>query len=399
MSDWRYTTIGALAEVFDGPHATPTKTKAGPWFLSISSLDRGRLRLSESAHLSEEEFDKWTRRVTPKEGDTLFSYETRLGEAALMPSGFRACLGRRMGLLRPRREVVNPRFLLYAYLGPEFQDLVRRQAIHGATVDRILLSELPGWPIRVPVARSEQDAIAEILGALDDKIASNESGIQTAHALMRLHFRRMTMAGRVTSTIGDVAEVFDGPHSTPEKTESGPWFLSISSLQGGRLVLAESAHLGEQDFARWTRRVTPKGGDVLFSYETRLGEAALMPNGVRACLGRRMALLRPRNDSIGPRTLLQAYLSESFQETVRQRAVHGATVDRIPLTELPRWPILLPKRAEKLEPLLGATDNVIAQRERENATLADLRETLLSGLMLQQIHVGDATKIAEEALQ
>lgn len=398
MSEWRYTTIGALAEVFDGPHATPTKTEAGPWFLSISSLDRGRLRLSESAHLSEKEFDQWTRRVAPRDGDILFSYETRLGEAALMPSGLRACLGRRMGLLRPRREVVNPRFLLYAYLGPEFQELVRRQAIHGATVDRILLSELPGWQIRLPVTRSEQDAIAAVLGALDDKMAANESGIQSAHALMRLYFQRMVTSDPVTSTIGDVAEVFDGPHSTPEKTESGPWFLSISSLQGGRLVLANSAHLGEQDFMRWTRRVTPTGGDVLFSYETRLGEAALMPDGVRACLGRRMGLLRPRSDAIGPRTLLQAYLSRSFQETVRQRAVHGATVDRIPLTELPGWPVLLPDRAEQLETLLGAIDNVAAQRERENATLADLRETLLSGLMLRQIRVRDATKILEEAL-
>ncbi|MHB1613835.1 MAG: restriction endonuclease subunit S domain-containing protein [Actinomycetes bacterium] len=107
-----------LADVYDGPHATPNKTESGPWFLSISSLVNGRLVLAESAHLDEDDFQRWTRRVTPREGDVLFSYETRLGEAALMPAGVRGCLGRRMGLLRPKS--INPRFLLYAYLGPQF---------------------------------------------------------------------------------------------------------------------------------------------------------------------------------------------------------------------------------------------------------------------------------------
>ena len=79
----------------------------------------------------------------------------------------------------------------------------------------------------------------------------------------------------------------------PHKTDTGPWYLSISSLQNGRLVLDESAHLSEEDFVRWTRRITPQVGDVLFSYETRLGEAALMPDGVRGCLGRRMRYSTP----------------------------------------------------------------------------------------------------------
>jgi len=243
-----------------------------------------------------------------------------------------------------------------------------------------------------------QNATASVLGTLDDMIAVNESCLRSAHQLMKYHFELAMTQGSVAATIGDVAKVFDGPHATPEKTASGPWFLSISSLQNGRLVLTDSAHLGEQDFAHWTRRVTPSAGDVLFSYETRLGEAAIMPDGVRACLGRRMALLRPRIDVLGPRTLLQSYLGESFQETIRQRAVHGATVDRIPLTELPAWPITVPERADRLESLLGAIDDMAAQRERENETLAALRETLLPKLMSGEIRVRDAEKVVEEAL-
>src|SRR5664279_5170116 len=108
-------TFGDLGDLFDGPHATPQRTDVGPFFLNITSLVDGRLDLSQSDHVSEAEFAHWTRRVTPERDDLLFSYETRLGEAALMPGGIRACLGRRMALMRPNREIVNPRFLLYYY--------------------------------------------------------------------------------------------------------------------------------------------------------------------------------------------------------------------------------------------------------------------------------------------
>lgn len=166
------TTIGSIAKVYDGPHATPKKLEQGPYFLSISSLDKGRLDLNKSAFLGEEDFKKWTKRVTPKEGDLLFSYETRLGEAALMPSGVRACLGRRMGLLRLNREKVTPEYVLYAYLSPAFQQTIRANTITGATVDRISLNEMPTFPIRIPPI-DEQKHVAKLLCEIDKKIEIN----------------------------------------------------------------------------------------------------------------------------------------------------------------------------------------------------------------------------------
>lgn len=171
MDDF-FTTIGQVADIFDGPHATPVKTDAGPYFLSISSLDKGRLDLSKSAHLSEDDFKKWTKRVTPKKGDLLFSYETRLGEAALMPDGVTACLGRRMGLLRPHSSKVTSEYLLYAYLSPAFQQTIVANTVTGATVDRIALNEMSAFPIRIPTIE-EQNKVAGLLKNIDSKIECN----------------------------------------------------------------------------------------------------------------------------------------------------------------------------------------------------------------------------------
>jgi len=134
--------------------------------LGISSLVAGRIDLAASEHLSEEDYVTWTRRVTPNPDDVVFSYETRLGEAARIPDGLKCCLGRRMALMRPDPTRVNARFLLYAYLGPQFQETIRQRTIHGSTVDRIPLVQFPRFPICVPQL-PEQNAIAAILGSLD----------------------------------------------------------------------------------------------------------------------------------------------------------------------------------------------------------------------------------------
>jgi type I restriction enzyme S subunit len=182
------TTVGEVCQVFDGPHATPTRLDFGPVFLGITSLNKGRIDLAVSDHVSEEDFAKWTRRVTPKPGDVVFSYETKLGEAAIIPKGLRCCLGRRMGLMRPNPQKLDSRFLLYYYLGPEFQDVIRERTIHGSTVERIALIEFPKFPLRIPPL-AEQKAIAAVLGALDDKIELNRRMNATLEAMARALFQ------------------------------------------------------------------------------------------------------------------------------------------------------------------------------------------------------------------
>lgn len=189
MGDWRTVPIGDLCSaIYDGPHATPAKTTAGPIFLGISALENGRLNLSDAEHLSEADYVRWTRRVEPVPGDIVFSYETRLGQAARVPADFRCCLGRRMALMRPDSRVVDERYLLYAFLGPQFQDIIRSRAVHGSTVDRILLTEFASFPISVPPI-DQQRVIASILGALDDKIELNQRMGETLDALAQAIFQ------------------------------------------------------------------------------------------------------------------------------------------------------------------------------------------------------------------
>jgi type I restriction enzyme S subunit len=399
MSEWGMTTVGEVAEIFDGPHATPTKTEAGPWFLSISSLKQGQLDLSESAHLSGEDFRKWTRRVTPREGDVLFSYETRLGEAALMPAGIQACLGRRMGLLRPKANRADSRFLLYSYLGPDFQQVIRERSIHGATVDRIPLVELPGWPIRLPELW-EQRAIAELLGALDDKIAVNDRVAQNTLELAVARYVEAVNTGEFTHfvSMGDSARWLSG--GTPDTTEETYWggeipWISALSLKSPWVDDSDRrvTHLG----AASGTRLVPKD-TILFvvrgsslDTEFRVGLTQREVAFGQDC----KALIA--NTDIDPTVLFLAIKARSAE--ILQLVDHtGHGAGRLSTDLISKVVLALPdarlssKAAAELRPLV----EIGAARRAENRNLQQLRDALLPKLMSGEIRVRDAEKVVEK---
>ena len=189
MSEWKKFKLGEVAEIFDGPHATPKKQANGLIFLGISSLSRGKLNNRQFEYISEDDFNRWTRRVTPRFKDIVFSYETRLGEAAIIPKGFKCCLGRRLGLLRSNEKLVDPYFLLYYYLCPLFQAMIQERTIFGTTVDRIPLIDMPNFPIYLPPL-PEQRAIAAVLSSLDDKIDLLHRQNNTLEAMAETLFRK-----------------------------------------------------------------------------------------------------------------------------------------------------------------------------------------------------------------
>ena len=271
-----------LGQQFDGPHATPKRKTDGPYFLNISSLENGRLDLSKSDRLSEDEFVTWTRRVIPQSGDLLYSYETRLGEAALMPDGIKACLGRRMALLRPNPEVVDPKFLLYFYLGPQFQRTIQKHTITGATVPRLLLSEMPSWTVVIPPLE-EQRGIAEVLGALDDKIAANSTlvaiGEDLAGALVR------DALGVGSQSLGSIAAITMG--SSPPGTSYNEVGKGMVFYQGVRDfgVRSPSNRVWTTEPVR-----TAEAGDTLVSVRAPVGRTNVATE--TTCLGRGLAGLR-----------------------------------------------------------------------------------------------------------
>jgi type I restriction enzyme S subunit len=163
---------------FDGPHATPTPSDKGPVFLGIKNIKaEGGIELSQIRHISENEYPKWTKRVVPKKNDLVFSYEATLHRYALIPDGFRGCLGRRMALIRANKELLDPTFLYYYFLSPYWKAFIETVKISGATVDRISIIDFPNLKISIPNLET-QIKISNTVSSYDDLIENNNLRIK-----------------------------------------------------------------------------------------------------------------------------------------------------------------------------------------------------------------------------
>ena len=148
---WRYASIGNVVEgIYDGPHATPPEATTGPVFLGIKNLTGTGLDLGEIRHIDEAQWKQWTRRVEPRSGDIVFSYEATLGFYALIPPDLRCCLGRRLALIRPYAKDGAGHFWFHQFTATPFQRLLEKHTLQGATVNRISLTEFPGYSVLNP---------------------------------------------------------------------------------------------------------------------------------------------------------------------------------------------------------------------------------------------------------
>jgi type I restriction enzyme S subunit len=193
--------------IFDGPHATPDEADDGPYFLGIKNItEDGRLDFSEPRYVSESEFPRWTKRVQPAQGDVVFTYEATLHRYALIPDGFRGCLGRRVALVRPDPTKVDSRFLLYYFLSAGWRAVVESNVISGATVDRIPLERFPTFPVALPPLPAQR-RIVEVVASYDDLIDNNRRRINLLEDSVRLlfdeWFARLRFPGRAPSAIID----------------------------------------------------------------------------------------------------------------------------------------------------------------------------------------------------
>ena len=167
--------IKDICKVYDGPHATPVKTEEGPVYLGIDAITAdGKIDANQFSHLSEEDYIKWTKRVTPQYGDIVFSYEATLGRYALIPKEFYGCLGRRLAVIRNISPDIDTTWLYYYFRSTEWTNFIQSKIVKGSTVNRISIEDFPYYTIPcVPIEK--QRKIVDVLARIDRKIQINDT--------------------------------------------------------------------------------------------------------------------------------------------------------------------------------------------------------------------------------
>jgi type I restriction enzyme S subunit len=112
-----------------------------------------------------------------------------------------------------------------------------------------------------------------------------------------------------------------------------------------------------------------------------------------------MALIRPLLENGCPHFWFHQFIASPFQRIINERSIHGATVNRTPLTEFPDYPVLtppLPLRGHFEDVATGLWAKIHALSD-QSRTLVPLRDTLLPKLISGELRIPEAEKLLEQA--
>ena len=168
----RVTIDQATSLIIDHRGKTPKKlgadwTISGHRVISAQNIKGSRIDENDHHYVDSRTYAKWMK-VPLAAGDTLLTSEAPLGEVAYLQYDVDWVLGQRLYALRTKPSLAVGRFLFYALQSPLVRNDLESRAT-GTTVFGISQVELRKVQIPCPPI-AEQRRIAEVLGALDDRI-------------------------------------------------------------------------------------------------------------------------------------------------------------------------------------------------------------------------------------
>ncbi|MEZ0491764.1 restriction endonuclease subunit S [Kineococcus sp. TBRC 1896] len=402
----RATTLGNLCEeggggIQTGPfgsqlHASDYTVEGIPVVMPVNIGDN-RVVEANIARVSQQDADRLSKyRLT--EGDIIYSRRGDVERRALVRSDSAGwlcgtgCLRVRLGDHSPH----DNRFISYLLGTANVREWIVRHAV-GATMANLNTSILGSVPLDIPEPRT-QHAIADVLGALDDKIVSNQHAATVAESVLSSQFRSLGLDSEPAANEWVVSEIFDLNPPRPKPHQGPAVYLDMASLPNDGMVVTEWSERPPTGGARFIN------GDTLLARITpclengKCGYVNFLPDGNVGVGSTEYIVMRSKADFP---LELSYFLAKSprFTAFAIQQMVGSSGRQRLSAKDLADYPLSIVGRdaMATFGRRAAPTSALLRSYADENTVLAALRDTLLPALTSGRLRVRDAEKLVEDA--
>lgn len=331
--------------------------------------------------------EKYTKAIGTKigkPGDILLTTKGTVGRVAVLPNtneqvvySPQVCFFRVLDA-----EVVNPAFLRYWFSSPEFWHQAADRMNNTDMAAYINLADIRSLKLTVPDI-SEQRSIAEVLGALDDKIAANTKLNSLIDAHMSLEYTAASHDSATALPLSEVAEFHNRkrvPLSAREREQQ----------PGNVPYYGASGVFGTVDTAIFDEPLVLVGedGSVINDDGTPVSQYIWGP-----------AWVNNHAHVLTGKGISTELLFLAIRRTQVATLVTGAVQPKINMGNLKGLTLEIPSmdRRGRLEQIVKAETASKRAVIEENRTLAATRDTLLPQLMSGKLRVKDAAGVLENA--
>ncbi len=187
--------------------------------------------------------------------------------------------------------------------------------------------------------------------------------------------------------------VIDCHNKTAPYQATGIALVRTPSIRDMKLNFDDSIrYVSQETYEYWSRRCPPLSGDILFTREAPMGEAALIPEGKMVCMGQRIMLFRPGKFLSG-KYLLFATQNPIFKRVADKVAV-GTGVKHLRVGDVERLVFPLCSMSEQneianqLDALLSEADQldqtIITSLQQAEALRQSILKKAFSGQLVPQ---------------
>jgi type I restriction enzyme S subunit len=328
-----------------------------------------------------------------------------------------------MKVLKPN-ESADPRYAFHLLHGIA-REVLNVAVKSGTTVESVDFDVFKSLRAPIPPL-PEQRRIAEILDTLDEAIRKTEQVIAKLQQMKQglLHdlltrgidengelrdaerhpeqfkdspLGRIPRGWEVCKILQTCEEIVDCPHSTPAYGTQGVLVARTTNIRKGRYDEASSSRITEKEYQERIIRLEPKPGDVILTREAPVGEAFVVPEGMRICLGQRVMLLRPST-----LCLLGDYLvAQIYSGAVKRRIAQltgGTTNPHLNVGEVREFLLPLPPKHEQTKQVahLQANEDKLSRDYALLEKLRKLKQGLMDDLLTGRVRVPHESEATAE---
>jgi type I restriction enzyme S subunit len=411
MEGWKSYTLNEVCSLItDGKHGDcENETNSGYFFLSAKDVVEGFLKYENARQITYKDFLEIHRRTNLEPNDILISNSGTIGRMAVareIQQTRRTTFQKSVAILKPIKKLIHPFFLYYNLLSQT--DEIKNIA-GGTTQQNLLLGDIKRFQIIIPPLPL-QHRIAEILGALDDKIELNRQMNHTleqmAQALYKHYFvdgidPENLPEGWRNGTIGDLCFVQNGFafKSSSFQNQGDARIIKITNIENNAVEIEKTQFVPFDIANTIDKKFHILSGNFLIAMTgAEVGKVGIVPvHEETILLNQRVGSLK---DTIKYGAVISYVLlaTNKMQDKLLDTAV-GSAQPNISSSDIENIVTIIPSSnvIEFLGSKLHLFCSQTSQNLSENLMLKNIRDILLPKLISGEIIPSDLQTI-EQAL-
>ena len=201
----------------------------------------------------------------------------------------------------------------------------------------------------------------------------------------------------------EASHIVDCLHATPSYSPDGEFpAIRTADIEPGKVRLSQARKLARNEFMRWTVRLAPREGDILYSREgERYGIAALVPKDTQLCISQRMMVFRIKDTQSSEYLMWQLNCPHVYAQASAE--IIGSTSPHVNIEQIKNFRLAIPPLREQKEIVEEISlrakdiDAAIAKTERELLLLREYRTRLIADVVTGKLDVrAAAAKLPDE---